>query len=100
MSSTKLYEFTWHCWTRASCEIFNRNRSGRNLNTITEILLAEGVYPVRVAVIGGGGHGSVVIDIIEKLPQYTLVGILDSKLPPGTLNLGYPFSAHQNPSKK
>jgi len=45
---------------------------------------------VRVAVIGGGGHGSVVIDIIEKLPQFTLVGILDSKLPPGTLILGYP----------
>jgi sugar O-acyltransferase (sialic acid O-acetyltransferase NeuD family) len=44
---------------------------------------------VRVVVIGGGGHGSVVIDIIEKLPQFTLVGILDSKLTPGTHHLDY-----------
>lgn len=44
---------------------------------------------MRVVVIGGGGHGSVVIDIIEKLPQFTLVGVLDSKLPTGTFLLGY-----------
>ena len=44
---------------------------------------------MRVVVIGGGGHGSVVIDIIEKLPQFTLVGILDSNLDPGTRILGH-----------
>lgn len=44
---------------------------------------------MRVVVIGGGGHGSVVIDIIEKLPQYTLVGILDTKLDAGTRVMGH-----------
>jgi sugar O-acyltransferase (sialic acid O-acetyltransferase NeuD family) len=44
---------------------------------------------VRVVVIGGGGHGSVVIDILEKLPQFTLVGIVDSNLDRGTRILGY-----------
>jgi len=44
---------------------------------------------LRVAINGGGGHGSVVVDIIEKLPQFTLVGILDSRLKLGQRILGY-----------
>ena len=44
---------------------------------------------MRVAIIGGGGHGSVVADIIERLPQFTLAGFLDARLEPGSKILGY-----------
>ncbi len=44
---------------------------------------------MRLAMIGGGGHGSVVANIIEVLPEFTLVGILDSQLPAGSQVLGY-----------
>jgi sugar O-acyltransferase (sialic acid O-acetyltransferase NeuD family) len=44
---------------------------------------------VRIAIIGGGGHGSVVADILEKLPQFTLAGFLDARLEPGTSIHGY-----------
>jgi len=44
---------------------------------------------VRVAIIGGGGHGSVVANIIEALPQFTLVGFLDVRFESGMNILGY-----------
>lgn len=46
---------------------------------------------MRIAVIGGGGYGKVIIDIVEKAPpgQFTLLGILDSRLPMGERVLGY-----------
>ena len=44
---------------------------------------------MRVAIIGGGGHGSVVADIIEKLPQFNLIGFLDARHEPGSKILGY-----------
>src|SRR5438105_4605194 len=43
----------------------------------------------RIVVIGAGGHGKVIIDIIENEQKYKLVGLLDSKLPPGQKVLGY-----------
>lgn len=46
---------------------------------------------MRVVVIGGGGHGSVVIDILEKLPQFTLVGVLDSNWSPVSRLRDYEF---------
>lgn len=45
---------------------------------------------MNVAVIGGGGHGRVIIDMIEKAGELTLVGVLDSNLPAGGEVLGYP----------
>ncbi len=44
---------------------------------------------MRVAIIGGGGHGSVVANIIELLPQFTLSGFLDARFEPGMNILGY-----------
>lgn len=44
---------------------------------------------MRIAIIGGGGHGSVIADIIEKLPQFILVGFLDARYEPGLQILGY-----------
>ena len=34
---------------------------------------------MRIAVIGGGGHGKVLIDIISKSPEFILVGVLDAR---------------------
>ena len=45
---------------------------------------------MNVAVIGGGGHGRVAIDIIEKAGELNLVGVIDAKLPAGEKVLGYP----------
>ena len=45
---------------------------------------------MNVAVIGGGGHGRVIIDMIEKISELTLVGVLDSNLAVGGEVLGSP----------
>lgn len=45
---------------------------------------------MKVAVIGGGRHGRVIIDMIEKAGELSLVGVLDSTLPSGSEVLGYP----------
>jgi sugar O-acyltransferase (sialic acid O-acetyltransferase NeuD family) len=37
----------------------------------------------NIVVLGGGGHGKVVVDIITKEQKYKLIGILDSDLPIG-----------------
>lgn len=44
---------------------------------------------MNVAVIGGGGHGRVIIDMIEKAGELNLVGILDAQISPGKEVLGY-----------
>ena len=44
---------------------------------------------MRIAVVGGGGHGRVIIDIVEKSRHFELVGILDSQLPIGHRVLGH-----------
>jgi sugar O-acyltransferase (sialic acid O-acetyltransferase NeuD family) len=44
---------------------------------------------MNVAVIGGGGHGRVIIDMIEKAGELNLVGILDANISPGEEVLGY-----------
>ena len=35
-----------------------------------------------ILVVGGGGHGKVVIDIVEKENRYRVAGLLDSRLRP------------------
>ncbi len=42
-----------------------------------------------ILVVGGGGHGKVVIDIVEKENRYRVAGLLDSRLRPGERVLGY-----------
>jgi len=43
---------------------------------------------MNVLVLGGGGHGKVVIDIVEQAGGLRLVGVLDARLPVGTRVLG------------
>jgi sugar O-acyltransferase (sialic acid O-acetyltransferase NeuD family) len=45
---------------------------------------------MNVAVIGGGGHGRVIIDMIEKAGELTLVGVIDAQISAGEEVLGYP----------
>ena len=45
---------------------------------------------MNVAVIGGGGHGRVIIDMIEKAGELNLAGVLDAKLAVGGEVLGHP----------
>lgn len=44
---------------------------------------------MNIIIVGGGGHGRVIIDIVEKSGQFNLLGILDAQLPLGTDVLGY-----------
>lgn len=44
---------------------------------------------LNIIIKGGGGHGRVIIDIVEKSGQFHLLGILDAQLPPGTNVFGY-----------
>ena len=44
---------------------------------------------MNIVIKGGGGHGRVIIDIVEKTGQFNLLGILDANLPHGTNVLGY-----------
>jgi sugar O-acyltransferase (sialic acid O-acetyltransferase NeuD family) len=44
---------------------------------------------MNVAVIGGGGHGRVIIDILEKMAAVRIAGIVDANLPLDQRVLGY-----------
>ena len=44
----------------------------------------------KVIVVGGGGHAKVVIDILEVVGEYKIVGIIDKKLKAGDILFGYP----------
>jgi len=44
---------------------------------------------MNVAVIGGGGHSKVIIDILEKMGGMRIVGIVDANLPMDQHVLGY-----------
>jgi sugar O-acyltransferase (sialic acid O-acetyltransferase NeuD family) len=44
---------------------------------------------MKTVIIGGGGHGRVIIDIVEKAAELKLVGIIDAQLPIGERILGY-----------
>jgi sugar O-acyltransferase (sialic acid O-acetyltransferase NeuD family) len=44
---------------------------------------------MNIIIKGGGGHGRVIIDIVEKSEQFNLLGVLDANLPHGTNVLGY-----------
>jgi sugar O-acyltransferase (sialic acid O-acetyltransferase NeuD family) len=43
----------------------------------------------NIVVFGCGGHAKVVIDILEKTKQYTIIGIIDSYVTSGTSVYGY-----------
>jgi sugar O-acyltransferase (sialic acid O-acetyltransferase NeuD family) len=44
---------------------------------------------MNIVIVGGGGHGKVVIDILEKAGGFHLQGILDSQLRVGDKVMGY-----------
>ena len=44
---------------------------------------------MNIIIVGGGGHGRVIIDIVEKSGQFNLLGILDAQLPLGANVFGY-----------
>ncbi|MBF0144441.1 MAG: NeuD/PglB/VioB family sugar acetyltransferase [Magnetococcales bacterium] len=44
----------------------------------------------EIVIIGGGGHGKVVIDLIESSTRLRIVGIVDHAIPQGTKIMGYP----------
>lgn len=39
----------------------------------------------KIIIVGGGGHCKVVLDALKRSKKFSVYGILDSKLPPGTL---------------
>jgi sugar O-acyltransferase (sialic acid O-acetyltransferase NeuD family) len=45
---------------------------------------------VGIVIIGGGGHGKVIIDAINCCGEFEISGILDPRLPVGSKVLGYP----------
>jgi len=45
----------------------------------------------KLLLIGGGGHSRSCIDVVETIGKYQIIGIIDSKLPPGEKVLGYPI---------
>ena len=44
---------------------------------------------MNVVILGGGGHGRVVIDIVEKAGRFRLLGVVDAVVPVGQAVLGY-----------
>jgi sugar O-acyltransferase (sialic acid O-acetyltransferase NeuD family) len=51
---------------------------------------------MKTVVIGGGGHGRLVIDVVEKANDFELIGIIDAQLPIGTSVLGYPVIGREH----
>ena len=45
----------------------------------------------RIVIVGSSGHASVVIDVIEKTNRFTILGLIDSFVPPGMTACGYPI---------
>jgi sugar O-acyltransferase (sialic acid O-acetyltransferase NeuD family) len=50
---------------------------------------------MNVVIIGGSGHGKVVIDILEQTGKFHVLGILDAKIPSGQV-LGYPAIGNES----
>lgn len=48
-----------------------------------------------VMIFGAGGHCKVIIDLMNKLAGYHVVGLYDYKLPLGTIRHGYPIIANE-----
>jgi sugar O-acyltransferase (sialic acid O-acetyltransferase NeuD family) len=44
----------------------------------------------NILIFGAGGHGKVIVDIVEKQGVYQILGILDPNKKPGELFCGYP----------
>ena len=50
----------------------------------------------KIIVVGGGGHGKVVIDAIKKAGEFNIHGIVDARLPKGASVLGIPVLGDDN----
>lgn len=46
--------------------------------------------PTALVIYGGGGHGKSLIDLARQLHVYTIVGVIDDGLPPGSQIMGLP----------
>jgi sugar O-acyltransferase (sialic acid O-acetyltransferase NeuD family) len=51
---------------------------------------------MNVVIVGGSGHGKVVIDIVERTGQFNVLGILDAQLPFGQQVLGHPVIGYES----
>jgi sugar O-acyltransferase (sialic acid O-acetyltransferase NeuD family) len=51
---------------------------------------------MNVVIVGGSGHGKVVIDVVEQSGAFHVLGILDAKIPCGQRVLGYPVIGNEN----
>jgi sugar O-acyltransferase (sialic acid O-acetyltransferase NeuD family) len=64
-----------------------RQFSGETKNL--EIELPAAVKPY-ILIYGGGGHAKSIMDMIKQNGDYAIAGIVDDKLPPGHVVLGFP----------
>lgn len=46
--------------------------------------------PTALIIFGGGGHGKTVIDLVQAIGSYRIVGVIDDGLPPGSDVIGVP----------
>lgn len=54
------------------------------------IIPAEAAWEKAIVVYGGGGHGKAVIELIHAVGGYSLIGVVDDGLEPGSFVLGVP----------
>jgi sugar O-acyltransferase (sialic acid O-acetyltransferase NeuD family) len=56
-----------------------------------ELPVALAIEPERsILIYGGGGHAKTVIDLVKSIGSYSIIGIIDDNIPPGTLIMGIP----------
>jgi sugar O-acyltransferase (sialic acid O-acetyltransferase NeuD family) len=51
---------------------------------------------MNVVIVGGSGHGKVVIDIVEQTGKFNVLGILDAQIPCGQQVLGHPVIGYES----
>jgi acetyltransferase EpsM len=55
-----------------------------------EVKESQTFDPTKIIIYGGGGHGKALIELIQTLNQYQIVGIVDDGIPKDKQILGYP----------
>jgi len=58
--------------------------------TIQVISSSTDFDPTKIIIYGGGGHGKALIELIQTLNQYHIVGIVDDGIPMDKKIMGYP----------